>query len=387
MSNNGVKHFNQHGLPIRERAPEAYKLFVGQVPKTWGEKELRPVFERYGEIFEISILKDKYTGQHKGCAFLTYYTKEAAEKAQKEMHNVERLPGMQNNVQVKPADSETKAEDRKLFVGMISKRASEEDMKLMFAPFGVIEDLSILRNGDGSSKACCFIKYENRLQAQNAIRAMHNNRTMEGCSSPIVVKLADTEKDKMQKRMHSVASNLVAMGLSLQMQQTGLQSPTPAAPGASANGFPITAQQHYYHQLFLQALANGIGTNPLTNILSPGAMTPPYIGMYPQQAESERQPQREGPEGANLFIYHLPQEFLDADLMQMFTPFGNVLSAKVFIDKITKFSKCFGFVSYDNPTSAQLAITTMNGFSIGAKKLKVQLRRPKDQNPNKPQQY
>lgn len=40
---------------------------------------------------------------------------------------------------------------------------------------------------------------------------------------------------------------------------------------------------------------------------------------------------------------------------------------------------CFpGFVSYDNPVSAQAAIQAMNGFQIGMKRLKVQLKRSKN---------
>ena len=70
----------------------------------------------------------------------------------------------------------------------------------------------------------------------------------------------------------------------------------------------------------------------------------------------------EGPEGANLFVYHIPRHLTDADLGTLFSPFGTVISAKVFVDKKTNDSKGFGFVSYSNSRDAAMAIRMMNGF-------------------------
>lgn len=49
-----------------DKDPDAIKLFVGQVPKTFEEKDLEPYLDPFGDIHELSILRDKQNRSHKG---------------------------------------------------------------------------------------------------------------------------------------------------------------------------------------------------------------------------------------------------------------------------------------------------------------------------------
>ena len=54
-----------------ELQPEA-KLFVANIPKTANEEAIRTVFQPYGDIEEVFIMKEKGTGDSKGCGFVKF---------------------------------------------------------------------------------------------------------------------------------------------------------------------------------------------------------------------------------------------------------------------------------------------------------------------------
>ncbi|CAF0749746.1 unnamed protein product [Didymodactylos carnosus] len=352
-------------------------------------------------------------------------------------------------------------EDRKLFVGMLNKQMTEENVRSIFEPYGTIEECTILRGPSGDSKGinhwgltllliylihvitliicigCAFVKYSTHNEAQQAIQHVHGSQTFSGASSSIVVKFADTEKERQLRRMQQLAGPLGLLSNPLVLQQIAANlnyqgyTQVTAQQQAALLASSTATQQTYTIPVLTTAsgqLTNGamtpstVNASPVNNgpptILSPAAFQSAVQGhngqptdifssglQYPmvgqaidtatglqlQQATYTTLPtqyapiyaptaiysqlgptttiipgtlglQKEGPENSNLFIYHLPQEFGDAELAQMFMPFGNVISAKV----------------YDNPSCAHSAIQSMNGFQIGMKRLKVQLKRPKD---------
>ncbi|XP_037904030.1 CUGBP Elav-like family member 2 isoform X3 [Hermetia illucens] len=418
--------------------PDNIKMFVGQIPKSMDETQLKQMFETFGRVHAINVLRDKITGISKGCCFVTFFTRKAALRAQDALHNIKTLEGMHHPIQMKPADSESRNE-RKLFVGMLNKKYNESDVRQLFAGQGVIEECTVLRDQNGQSKGCAFVTFATKQAAIAAIKALHQSQTMEGCSAPLVVKFADTQKEKEQKKFQQMQANIWGIptstnGLSAAATPTAAPpiavaaatptipamppAPTPvaqtaatiaaspqmlaanppqqASPYLAADAISPTSLQLFQQlqagclqQQFLQgsgaeALTPAYAAPPqgipphLTNGATFATSSPITAQSLTAAAAGVAGKQIEGPEGSNLFIYHLPQEFTDTDLASTFLPFGNVLSAKVFIDKQTNLSKCFGFVSYDNPNSAHAAIQAMHGFQIGTKRLKVQLKRSKD---------
>ena len=57
------------------------KLYVGNLPYSVDDAQLRDIFSQYGDIDELALIMDRDTGRSKGFAFVTFATQQAAEKA------------------------------------------------------------------------------------------------------------------------------------------------------------------------------------------------------------------------------------------------------------------------------------------------------------------
>ena len=57
------------------------KLYVGNLNYNASEEEIKQLFEQYGNVSSVTIIRDSYSGQSKGFGFVEMATSEEAEKA------------------------------------------------------------------------------------------------------------------------------------------------------------------------------------------------------------------------------------------------------------------------------------------------------------------
>ncbi|KAI3687647.1 hypothetical protein L1987_81347 [Smallanthus sonchifolius] len=181
------------------------KLFVGSVPKTATEDDIRPPFEEYGNVVEVALIKDKRTGQQQGnsvlasagCCFIKYATSEEADRAIHALHNQYTLPGGMGPIQVRYADGEReRLVEYKLFVGSLNKQATEKEVEEIFLPYGRVEDVYLMRDEMKQSRGCGFVKFSNREVAMAAINSLNGIYTMRGCEQPLIVRFADPKRPR-----------------------------------------------------------------------------------------------------------------------------------------------------------------------------------------------
>ncbi len=82
----------------------------------------------------------------------------------------------------------------------------------------------------------------------------------------------------------------------------------------------------------------------------------------------------------DIFIGGIPFKWNEKKIIELFEVYGDVVSTKIVINKMTRQSKGFGFVTMSNEIAAQKAIEALNGKNFEGRNIIVSIS-----NPNKPE--
>eukprot|EP00919_Chromeraceae_sp_WS-2016_P072311 GHVR01171078.1.p1 GENE.GHVR01171078.1~~GHVR01171078.1.p1 ORF type:complete len:462 (-),score=137.11 GHVR01171078.1:174-1559(-) len=333
--------------------PIEVKLFVGRVPKTYTENEIKQLFSEFGTIVDCLIIRDKETANHRGCAFVKMVSITHADAAVRAYNNIKVLEQTLGPLTVKYALGEAErlglpvdmappgVDQAKLFVGSLPKAAGEDEIRGLFSPCGQIDEIFLMKDEQRQSKGCAFVKFSLKESAFWAISSLNGKHTMPGASRPIEVRFAENKKSSIQAPVHPHSGGVGGGG----------------RVSSWTEYFTADGRPYYYNSL--TQLTQWDRPSDLDNNKGGGGITG----------------QTHGPPGANVFIFHVPNEWCEGDLMSHFGQYGNILSARIATDRGTGRNRGFGFVSFDNVQSALNAVTGMNGFSVHGKRLKVQVKK------------
>lgn len=80
----------------------------------------------------------------------------------------------------------------------------------------------------------------------------------------------------------------------------------------------------------------------------------------------------------NLYISNLSYAITDADLAELFADYGDIVSAKVIMDRETGRSRGFGFVELKDDDLARKAIEELNQSSYDEKVISIAEAKPRE---------
>jgi len=217
------------------------KLFVGALPKDSNtEGNVQSLFQRFGDITEIYIIKDKQ-GNSTGSAFVKFSEPQAALAAIENLHGSSPLHDQTRPLEVRKAGADGKFSKKamasppavygwpspqpqrfgrqpptpmsqpmygqikgssplppadndgqgyKLFCGALPHGYSEKEVGVLFSEFGNPVDIHVMRDGQGKSKGSAFVRFARYGSARMAIDNLDRRITLPGMPRPMEVRFA-----------------------------------------------------------------------------------------------------------------------------------------------------------------------------------------------------
>lgn len=180
----------------------AGKLFIGGLSWETTEDSLRAVYEQFGQLSEIQIIRERQTGKPRGFGFVTYENPEDAAKACQGKHVVdgrkvdtklsvprERLSaGQPNN---RPGQ-QPEPPCKKIFLGGLPGCSTEQSLRSYFVRFGEVQEILIMKDRcTGASRGFGFCTF---VHPESASAALQESRTHQIDGKRVEIKPAESRE-------------------------------------------------------------------------------------------------------------------------------------------------------------------------------------------------
>lgn len=187
----------------KEDKPPYSRVFV-VCTKDLREYDLRKSFERFGEVEDIYMPKDRNTGESRGVAYVKYLKTSSAAAAIQELH-LTSIQGSSKPIKVMVAISKSGKNEppiekcNRLFI-KISKQTTETEIKQEFSQFAEVELVHIQRDKvTNDSKGLAYVHFRSFLDAAKAF---------EQCDKKYKAVFATPKQDlKRGREMNEMASH------------------------------------------------------------------------------------------------------------------------------------------------------------------------------------
>ncbi|XP_009759901.1 heterogeneous nuclear ribonucleoprotein Q isoform X1 [Nicotiana tabacum] len=178
-----------------------YRLFIGNVPKSWSDDDFRKVIEGTGPGAEtIELIKDPQNpARNRGFAFVEYYNNACADYSRKKMASANfKLEGNSPTVtwadpKITPDHSAAAAQVKALYVKSIPENTSTEQLKELFQRHGDVTKVVMPPAKSGGKRDFGFVHYAER---SSALKAVKDGETYEVNGQVLEVVLAKPQTEK-----------------------------------------------------------------------------------------------------------------------------------------------------------------------------------------------
>lgn len=152
-------------------------LYVGNLDSDLTEQRLYEFFSQYGSVVSVRIMRDLYSGESRGFAFVNFTNQADAQRA-KQVLNHSKIQNREIRISFKrnPGQNNT---DANLFVSNLDPKVTSQELEELCKEYGNVVSCYVRQDDNGQSIGYGYVQFENEKGADDCISGLHGQKMYE----------------------------------------------------------------------------------------------------------------------------------------------------------------------------------------------------------------